>query len=253
MIILHHLNNSRSQRVLWLLEELQLPYEIKYYQRDKKTSLAPEELRQIHPLGKSPIITDKDVTDEDVTDGEVTDERITDEDKATHGKVTDDKITIAESGAIIEYLCRVYDNGSIRPVETSKAHLDYQYWLHFSEGTMMPPLLLKLILQKVKEKSPPLLVKTIAKGIVEKVNQGYIMPNITRQLAFVDTHLKMNPWFAGEQLTGADIQMSFPLEAAVHGGLCENYPAIKAWVAKIHSREAYKTALSKGGEYQFAS
>ena len=244
--ILHHLNNSRSQRILWLLEELQLPYEIKYYQRDKKTSLAPEALRQVHPLGKSPIITDKKRIDESITDNKSTDLKITDDEAPG-------KITIAESGAIIEYLCRIYGNDSIRPTETSDAYLQYQYWLHFSEGTMMPPLLLKLILQKVKEKSPPLFVKPIAKAIVDKVNQGYIMPNITQQLAFVDTHLKINQWFACESLTGADIQMSFPLEAAVHGGLCESYPAIKAWVERIQNRDSYKNALLKGGEYQFAS
>lgn len=246
MIILHHLNNSRSQRILWLLEELQLPYEIKHYQRDKKTSLAPEALRQVHPLGKSPVITDEKSTDNKNTDNKSSDEKST-------GSETTGKICIAESGAIIEYLCRVYGNDSIRPAQSTEAHLQYQYWLHFSEGSMMPPLLLKLILQKVKEKSPPLFVKPIAKAIVDKVNQGYIMPNITQQLAFVDTHLKINQWFAGESLTGADIQMSFPLEAAVHGELCESYPAIKDWVKRMHSREAYQKALTKGGEYQFAS
>ena len=221
MIILHHLNNSRSQRILWMLEELGLNYDIKFYQRNKQTMLAPEELKKVHPLGKSPVITDGD-------------------------------ISIAESGAIIEYLGRVHGNETIRPRESSPRHLQYQYWLHFSEGSMMPPLLLKLVMTKIQENSPPLFVKPIAKAIVDKVNKSFIMPNITSQLATVDTHLKINEWFAGENLTGADVQMSFPLEAAVHRGLCESFPAIKAWVEKIHQREAYQAALAKGGEYEFA-
>lgn len=221
MIILHHLNNSRSQRILWMLEELGVNYDIVFYQRDSKTMLAPEALKKVHPLGKSPVITDGEYT-------------------------------IAESGAIIEYLGRVYGKGQMRPSETSGNHLQYQYWLHFAEGSMMPPLLLKLVMQKILEKSPSLVVKPIASAIVDKVNAGFVDPNITQQLAYIETHLKIHDWFAGEQLTGADIQMSFPLEAAVHRGLCKSYPAICEWVARIHERDAYKRAIEKGGEYQFA-
>lgn len=221
MIIVHHLNNSRSQRILWMLEELGVNYDIKFYQRDSKTMLAPEALKKVHPLGKSPVITDGEHT-------------------------------IAESGAIVDYLGRVHGDHRIRPSETCASHLHYQYWLHFAEGSMMPPLLLKFVMQKILEKSPTLVVKPIASAIVDKVNEGFIQPNMTQQLAYIETHLKINEWFAGGRLTGADIQMSFPLEAAAHGGLCDNYPAIIEWLDRIHTREAYKTALNKGGEYQYA-
>lgn len=221
MITVHHLNNSRSQRILWMLEELGLEYEIQFYERDKDTMLAPESLKKVHPLGKSPVITDEEHT-------------------------------IAESGAIVEYLGRVYSNDDMRPPESCANHLHYQYWLHFAEGSMMPPLLLKLVMQKIKENAQPFFIKPIASAITDKVNKSFIAPNITRQLAFVETHLRLNEWFAANRLTGADIQMSFPLEAAVARGLCEDYPAICAWVEKIHQRDAYKRGLEKGGHYDFA-
>lgn len=221
MITVHHLNNSRSQRILWMLEELQLPYQIEFYQRDKNTMLAPDSLKAIHPLGKSPVLTDGEYT-------------------------------IAESGAIVEYLGRVYANGKLRPDDSTPQHLNYQYWLHFAEGTMMPPLLLLLVMNKVQEKAQPFFVKPIAKAIAAKVTKNFINPNLTQQLAFIETHLKLNEWFAGDTLTGADIQMSFPLEASVHRGLCKAYPAIQAYVTRIQKRDAYQAALKKGGEYAYA-
>lgn len=221
MITVHHLNNSRSQRILWMLEELDVEYKIEFYERDKKTMFAPESLKKVHPLGKSPVITDGEHT-------------------------------IAESGAIIEYLGRVYSNDELRPSETTPAHLQYQYWLHFAEGSMMPPLLLKLVMQKIKDNAQPFFVKPIAGAIAKKVEKNFIMPNITRQLGYVETHLRLNQWFAANRLTGADIQMSFPLEAAVHRGLCKDYPAITDWVSRIHNRDTYKAALEKGGQYDFA-
>lgn len=221
MLTVHHLNNSRSQRVLWMLEELNLDYQIEFYQRDKKTMLAPASLKEVHPLGKSPVLTDKEHT-------------------------------IAESGAIIDYLARTYSNDAFRPPESSDQHQHYVYWLHFAEGSLMPQLLLKLVMQKVKDNAQPFFVKPIAGAIANKVNKNFIMPNITRQLAFIETHLKLNQWFAANRLTGADFQMSFPLEAAVHRGLCKNYPSITQWVEKVQARDAYKRALSKGGDYDFA-
>lgn len=221
MLQVHHLNNSRSQRILWMLEELRLDYEIVKYQRDSQTMLAPDSLKQVHPLGKSPVVTDGDNT-------------------------------IAESGAIIDYLGRCYGDGLLRPTETEDGYQDYQYWLHFAEGSMMSPMLIKLVLQKVEENAAPFFVKFIAKQINNKVNQNFIHPNLTRLFAYVDTHLAVNEWFAGGKLTGADIQMSFPLEAAAHRGIVDKYPAILDYVAKIHARDAYKIALEKGGEYEFA-
>ena len=214
MIIVHHLENSRSQRVLWMLEELGLPYEIKRYERDKKTMLAPPELKRVHPLGKSPVIEDTD----EAVDG--------------RGRV------IAETGAIVEYLVDAADGRLGAPANRTGA-LDYRYWLHYAEGSLMPPLLLKLVLSRV-----PLFGKSVTKRI---------QPWIDTHLDFVEAHLAAHPWFAGEAMTAADVMMSFPLEAArSRGGLDASRPATIAWLEKVHARPAYQAALRKGGPYAYA-
>ena len=220
MITLHHLNNSRSQRILWLLEELGVPYEIRHYQRDRKTQLAPPELKKVHPLGKSPVITD-------------------------------DGVTVAESGAIIEYLVRKYGT-QFRPAEDSPAFLDYTYWMHFAEGSLMPPLVMKLVFDKVREAPVPFFIKPVTKGIADKVMKSFVGPNISNNMDFIEGYLRGREWFAGSQLTGADFQMSFPLEAAVAGRATGNYPAITAWVKKVQARPAYQRALKAGGPYDYA-
>jgi glutathione S-transferase len=221
MIVLHHLNNSRSQRILWLLEELNLEYEVKIYQRDSTTNLAPNTLTLIHPLGKSPIITDGDVT-------------------------------VAESGAIIEYLIGTYCKGQlIDPQRGNEVHRQYTYWLHFAEGTLMPPLVAKLVLDKVRTHAKPFFVKIIANKIVDKLMASYYGPIIAKNMDFIESHLAHNAWFAGDQLSGADIQMSFPLEAAVARGNGKNFPNIAKFVEDIHARPAYQAALEKGGKYDY--
>ena len=222
MITVHHLEHSRSQRVLWLLEELELPYEIQIYKRDPKTSLAPPELRQVHPLGKSPVITD---------DGRV----------------------VAESGAIVEYLVERHGNGRLAPPPGSDERLRYTYWLHFSEGSAMPPLLFKLVCDKVKSAPMPFFVKPIARAIAGKVMDGFVNPNLTSQLDFMEAELKKHKWFAGDEFSAADVQMSFPLEAAAQrGGLDASRPKLMAFLKRIHARPAYKRALERGGPYSFA-
>ncbi|RHW76241.1 glutathione S-transferase family protein [Colwellia sp. RSH04] len=223
MITVHHLNNSRSQRVLWALEELKIPYQVKHYERDPKTNLAPEQLKQVHPLGKSPVITDGEKM-------------------------------IAESGAIIEYLSETYGDSSFIPAVKSSSYWQYKYWLHFSEGTMMPQLLLALIFKKIVARSLPFIVKPIAKGIAKKVMDGYVLKNIGDNLALIEIHLKENEWFAGDTLTGADIQMSFPLEAwASQNKHNPSYPTIIAYVKRIQNRPAYQKALQVGGAYDYAN
>jgi len=218
MITVHHLNNSRSQRVLWLLEELGLPYEIRHYQRDAKTSLAPPELRQVHPLGKSPVITDGG-------------------------------LTVAESGAILEYLVDKYGGGRLKP--TAEADLlHYRYFMHFAEGSAMPPLVMKLVFSKIKRAPMPFFVKPIAKGIADKVLSSFVQPNIDRQLAFLESELTQRPWFAGADFSAADVQMSFPVEAAAARGGMQRYPKLKDFLARIHGRPAYKKALERGGPYE---
>jgi len=223
MITVHHLNNSRSQRVLWLLEELGLEYEIKPYQRDRQTMLAPPELRAVHPLGKSPVITD---------------------DSAPGG------LTLAESGAIVEHLADRYGAGKLAPAFGSAERVRYLYWLHFAEGTAQPPLLLKLLFDRIKTKSP-LLVRPIARAIADKALTTFVLPNLGRNLDFMESELGKSEWFAGAQFSAADIQMSFPLEAArARGGLDEKRPRLMRFLEKIHSRPAYRRALERGGKYE---
>ena len=222
MIVVHHLNNSRSQRVLWLLEELGLDYEIRHYQRDPDTMLAPPELRAVHPLGKSPVVTDGD-------------------------------LTLAESGAIVEYLVDRYGNGRFAPQPGSRERLRYTYWLHYAEGSAMPPLLLKLVFQRVGSARMPFLIKPVARAIAANVQRSFVDPQIKLHLDFMEAELAKNNWFAGEEFSAADIQMSFPIEAAVaRAGLDASRPRLMSWLEAIRARPAYRRALEKGGPYQLS-
>src|SRR5512134_1568226 len=172
MITLHHLENSRSQRILWLLEELGVEYRIVRYQRDRNTSLAPPELLAVHPLGKAPVITDGDVT-------------------------------MAESGAIIEYLVGRYDAGRLRPAEGTPERLAYTYWMHYAEGTFMPLMILSLVMRRIESAPMPFFVKPVARGIVARVRGGYLNPNLERNLAFMESSLANADWFCGDRMTAA--------------------------------------------------
>jgi glutathione S-transferase len=221
MITVHHLNNSRSQRILWLLEELGVPYEIKLYTRDPRTLLAPPELRAVHPLGKSPLISD-------------------------------DGTTVAESGAIVEYLVERYGNGRLIPAPRSPERLRYTYWLHFAEGSAMTPLLLKLVFARIEAAPMPFFAKPIARGMTKKVQATYIDPNLARHLDFMEAQLAENGWFAGAEFSAADIQMSFPVELSrARGGLDEKHPRLLQFLERIHARPAYQRALAAGGSYAY--
>jgi glutathione S-transferase len=209
MIVVHHLNNSRSQRVLWLLEELGIDYEIKFYERDQKTMLAPASLREVHPLGKSPVITDAENT-------------------------------VAESGAIIEYIVDRYGNGQLIPLSGTPERLRYTYWLHYAEGSAMPPLVMNLVFNRF--------------GTGDSVNEGFIAPQIKLHFDYIEGELRKSTWFVGEEFTAADIQMSFPLEiVAMEAELISSRPKIKQFIERIHARPAYKRALERGGRYDFAN
>ena len=222
MITVHHLNNSRSQRILWMLEELGVPYEIQRYERDAKTMLAPGSLKKVHPLGKSPVVTDGD-------------------------------LVIAESGAIIEYLAHTYGKDTMLPKSGGQAWLDYTYWMHYAEGSLMPPLLMRLVFEKIKASPMPFFVKPVAKGIASKTNEVFIGPMIKTHLDFVESHLAKNTWFLGNNLSAVDVQMSFPLEASVARGIAgKDRPSIAAWVKRVHAKPTYQIALEKGGEYDFS-
>ncbi|WP_340680529.1 glutathione S-transferase [Paraglaciecola sp.] len=220
MLTLHHLNNSRSQRILWMLEELGLQYEIQHYARDSVTNLAPAALKQVHALGKSPVLTDG-------------------------------VITVAESGAIIEYLALTYGQTLIPAADTESGR-QYRYWLHFAEGSLMPPMVAKLVFDKVRANSKPFFVKMIANKIADKVMGAYFGPNMVANMQFIEQHLVDNQWFAGDSLSGADFQMSFPLEASIARGAAMQCPNILAFVQRIHARPAYQAALQKGGKYAYA-
>jgi len=220
MITVHHLENSRSQRIIWLLEELGIDYEIKRYGRDRQTGLAPPELLEVHPLGKAPVITDGDKT-------------------------------VAESGAIIEYLMYEYDDGRLRPLEGTGERLAYNYWLHYAEGTFAPLMILSLVLSRIDEAPMPFLLRPVAKGITQKVRDAYLDANVTRNLEFMDATLRASRWFCGDVFSAADVQMSFALEAAeVRSNLTDEYPHLAAFLETIRARPAYKRALDKGGHYE---
>lgn len=223
MIIVHHLNNSRSQRILWLLEELGLEYDIKYYERDPETLLAPASLRQVHPLGKSPVITDG-------------------------------ALTLAESGAIIEYLVEKYGKGRFAPPPDTSDRLRYTYWLHYAEGSAMPPLLLKLVFDRIEEQPMPFFVKPIARLIASRTKSSFIEPQIKQHLDYLEAELGKSLWFVGNVFTAADIQLSFPIEVAVaRGGLNASRPKLINFLDRIHTRPAYQRASERGGAYKVAS
>ena len=223
MIIVHHLNNSRSQRILWLLEELGLEYEVKRYRRDPKTMLGPQELYAVHPLGKSPVITDG-------------------------------AQTLAESGAIIEYLVERYGNGRFAPTPGSPERLRYTYWLHYAEGSMMPPLLLNLVFNRLDKGPMPFFVRPILRKVKERALQTFIDPRIAQHLDFQEAELGKSRWFAGNEFSAADVQMSFPVEAAAaRAGLNASRPKLMAFLERIHARPAYQRALQRGGEYKLLS
>jgi glutathione S-transferase len=219
MLTVHHLNNSRSQRVLWLLEELGVPYEVKRYERDPKTMLAPPSLRAVHPLGKSPVITDE---------GE----------------------TIAESGAILEYLVGKYGGGRFLPPPGTPARQRYTYWMHYAEGSAMPPLVLKLIFLQMPRQPMPSLVRPLVRGVADRVLKSYVDPQIRLHLDYLEGELQKNLWFTGDDFTVADIQMSFPVEAATaRGDLAPTRPKLWAFLDRVRARPAYARAIEKGGPF----
>ena len=214
MLTVHHLEKSRSTRILWLLEELGVPYELKRYQRNPKTMLAPPELKKIHPLGKAPVVTDE-------------------------GKV------LAESAIILDYILDTYGKGRFRPEAGTDARRRYDYWMHYAEGSAMPPLLLKLIFGTVKRKAP-WLIKPIAKGIANQVLASFVDPALKTHFDWVESELGKSTWFVGDELTAADMQMSYPVEAAMVRA-DGTRPNMKAWLERVHARPAYKKAIEVGG------
>jgi glutathione S-transferase len=220
MIVVHHLNNSRSQRVLWLLEELGIEYDVRRYQRDPKTMLAPASLRAVHPLGKSPVIVDGD-------------------------------LTLAETGAIVEYIVGRHGAGRLAPSPGSSDYIRYIYWLHYAEGSAMPPLLLKLVFDRVERAPMPFFIRPIARRISAGVKRALVEPQLKLHLDYLEAELGENDWFVGNSFSAADIQLSFPLEAAAsRAGLDASRPRLKNFLDRIHARPAYIKALERGGRYE---
>jgi glutathione S-transferase len=218
MITVHHLENSRSQRILWLLEELQLPYTVQRYERDAESGLAPEALKRVHPLGKSPLIE-------------------------FEGRV------VAESGAIVEYLIDLADNAGLRPTDADTLQ-DYRYWLHYAEGSLMPLLVMSLVFSAIPKKPMPFFVRPIARALCDRVRSQFLTPNVRAHADLIEQHLAAQEWFAGASLSGADILMSFPLEAMLGRTVSvERYPAMAAYLQRLQQREAYRRALERGGPY----
>ncbi|RAL21808.1 glutathione S-transferase [Lujinxingia litoralis] len=220
MLTVHHLNNSRSHRIIWLLEELGVDYQIKRYQRDPLTQLAPPELREIHPLGKAPVVSDGDQV-------------------------------LAESGAILEYLVDRYGEGRLRPAPNTPEHLRYTYWMHYAEGSAMSPLLLKVVFHELGRQGP-LLLRPLLKGVAGAVNKALIAPQIRSHMDYWEAELGKSAYLVGDTLTAADIQMSFPLEAAIERADAARYPRVRALVDAFRERPAYQRAIARGGEYSLA-
>ena len=219
MITVHHLENSRSHRIVWLLEELGVPYEIRPYKRDPKTSLAPPELLRVHPLGKSPVITEGD-------------------------------LTLAESGAIVEYLVERHGGGALVPPAGSRERLRYTYWLHFAEGSAMPPLVMKRVFNRVEHAPMPFFARPIARGISKTVRREFIDPNLARIVDHMEAELAATGWFAGAEFTAADIQMSFPVWAAAARAGGKDKPHIAGFLERIQARPAYQRAVERGGKVE---
>ena len=230
MITVHYLEQSRSQRVLWMLEELGLDYELVSYKRDPRTWLAPPALRKVHPLGKSPVITDN---------GE----------------------TIAESGAIIEYLVETYgasatgDMAHLQPAPGTPEHRRCRFWMHYAEGSLMNWLVMKLVFVSIPGQPMPFFAKPIARGIADKMLTTLVDPQLAAHLRYLEGELAGRDWFAGDTFSAADVQMSFPLEAAqARAGLnAQDHPRLVDWLARIHARPAYQRALARGGDYDLLS
>lgn len=220
MITVHHLENSRSQRVLWLLEELRVPYDLKIYKRDANM-LAPAELKKIHPLGKAPII------------------------------VTEDGQAIAETGAIMDYVLNTYEGFGLVPNAKTRAKTQFTYWMFYAEGSAMTPLLLKLISDRIRAKAP-WFARPVAVKIADTLEATLVRPNVTANIDFWEESLKATGWFAGDNFTAADIMMSFPVETAAHRANAGEKPHIRQWLDRIHARPAYQRALQRGGPYIYA-
>ena len=223
MLTLHHLETSRSHRILWLLEELGVPYELRRYQRDPATRLAPPELKKIHPLGKSPVLTD----------GE---------------------LVVAESGAILEYLAECYgaqapaELAHLEPARGTPAHRQCRFWMHYAEGSLMNWLVMQLVFGSIPRQPMPFFVRPVARALCVGVQQKLIQPNVQAALAFMENHLAQHRWFAGEHLSLADFQMSFAVEAALARGTAASaWPHLQAYLQRIQARPAYQRALEKGG------
>ena len=223
MLTLHHLETSRSHRILWLLEELGVPYELRRYQRDPATRLAPPELKKIHPLGKSPVLTD----------GE---------------------LVVAESGAILEYLAECYgaqapaELAHLEPARGTPAHRQCRFWMHYAEGSLMNWLVMQLVFGSIPRQPMPFFVRPVARALCAGVQQKLIQPNVQTALAFMENHLAQHRWFAGEHLSLADFQMSFAVEAALaRGNTASAWPHLQAYLQRIQARPAYQRAREKGG------
>ena len=223
MLTLHHLETSRSHRILWLLQELGVPYELRCYQRDPLTRLAPPELKHIHPLGKSPVITDG-------------------------------ALVVAESGAILEYLAECYgaqapaELAHLEPARGTPAHRQCRFWMHYAEGSLMNWLVMQLVFGSIPRQPMPFFVRPVARALCAGVQQKLIQPNVQAALAFMENHLAQHRWFAGEHLSLADFQMSFAVEAALaRGAAASAWPHLQAYLQRIQARPAYQRALEKGG------
>jgi glutathione S-transferase len=221
MIVVHHLEHSRSHRVVWLLEELGVAYEIRRYPRDPGTLRAPPSLQGVHPLGKAPTVVDGD--------------RV-----------------FAESGAVLESLLTRHGGGRLVPPPGTAERERYTYWMHYAEGSAMPALVLRLIFSQMPRQPMPALARPVVRALARNVVDSFVQPQIDRHLDYMDSELARTTWFAGDEFTAADIQMSFPVEAAAAWGLRAGLPKLGSYIERIRARPAYRRAIERGGPYDLS-
>jgi len=223
MITVHHLNHSRSHRVLWLLEELGVEYEIRRYERDPVTLRAPSSLRGVHPLGKAPTVVDGGTT-------------------------------LAESGAVLETLLERHGGGRLAPAAGTPERERYTHWMHYAEGSAMPALVLRLIFMQMPRQPMPALARPVVRTLARTVIDTFVQPQIDEHLAYMESELAKATWFAGPDFTAADIQLSFPIEAAAAAGSVDaRHPRLRAYVQRIRERPAYRNAIDRGGPYDLTN
>lgn len=219
MITLHHLENSQSIRILWLLEEIGAPYGFEMYDRDPDTMLAPQAYKELSPLGTAPVITDGN-------------------------------LALSESNAIIDYIVDRSSRADLRPAADDPLRADYLFWFHTAQGTLQPMQTFGFVLGLATQRSP-FLVRPIISKVEQTLKSLFIQPRLKAVLSAMETQLAGSEFLAGDRFTAADIAMGYTLYMAkMRGSLAGDYPNIETYVTRMEARPAWQAALEKDGKFE---